>query len=100
MKTVGTGVTGRYVTFGSMPVVFWLRRRIVGTGVADRFVTFGIMLVVRSGPGDIFPWVLAKTTPGSKRMMMHRTAAISRNPDTVSRTIRIEKPLSDLLEIS
>jgi hypothetical protein len=96
MKTVGTGVTGKYVTFGSIPVVFALTRRTVGPGVADRFVTFGNMLVEFSAPGDVFP-LDASTTPGSKRIMMQTTTVINCNMVVVSRTFCMKKTLLQLI---
>jgi len=99
MKTVGTGVTGKYVTFGSIPVVFALTRRTLESGVADRFVTFGSMLVVLSVPGDVFPWA-ASTIPGSKRTIMQTTTVISSTSEVVFRTFCMEKPFSGSLEIS
>ena len=96
---MGTGVSGKYVIFGSIPVVFALTGRAVGPGVADRFVKFGGMVVVLSVPGDVFP-TSARTTPGSKRTIMQTTTVINGSMVVVSRTFCMKKPFSGSLEIS
>jgi hypothetical protein len=45
-----------------------------------------------SVPGGAVSGVSAKTTPGSTRMRMHTVAMISRIPEGVSRTVRMEEP--------
>ena len=96
---MGTGVTGKYVTFGSIPVVFALTRRTVEPGVADRVVVFGSMIVVLSVLGDVFPWA-ASTIPGSKRTVIQTTTVISRTTEVLFRTLCMEIPFSGSLEIS
>jgi hypothetical protein len=92
MKTGGTGVVGMVVTFGTMPVVFTVTTKMVGTAAGSLVPSGGVPGVVLSRA--------AQTPTGSARMMMHTTATISRNPEAVLCTWRIEKPFFCSLEIS
>jgi hypothetical protein len=92
MNTSGSGVVGIGVTFGVTPLVFSRERRAVGTQGAGTLVTFGTVPVGASVPGGAVSRVSAKATPGSTRMRMHTVAMISRIPEGVSRTVRMEEP--------
>lgn len=63
-----------------------------GTGVVGTLVTFDTTLAGAPDPGGVVFTVAAKTMPGIARRSMHTTKMISRNPEVVSRILRMEFP--------
>ena len=63
-----------------------------GTVVVGTVVTFGITLAETLSPGLALSKVTAKTMAGIARRRMYTTKMISRNPEVVSRILRMEFP--------
>jgi hypothetical protein len=63
-----------------------------GTGVVGTVVTFGITLAETLSPVLALSKVAAKTMAGMARRRMHTIKMINRNPEVVSRILRMEFP--------